>query len=139
MGRSCWPWVWVSLLACAPSACSSHREARSSSVPVSVKDASSVVKPQAPPSTPVAQSPAPVAAAPDAALAKPDPTNHLPGVMTSDIPCTTVDDCWATDGRPSAPMARPRRLRSKKFRVCHDGEGEPVCHQSRCGLVFYDC
>jgi hypothetical protein len=63
----------------------------------------------------------------------------LPREVNPDIPCETVDDCWATQTRPSLPMARPAALRGKLFKGCQDGAGEPVCNQGRCDLVYYDC
>ena len=54
-------------------------------------------------------------------------------------PCETVDDCWASPGPRSIPIARPEAFKGRTFTVCHDGEGQPKCTNKVCTLVFYEC
>ena len=55
------------------------------------------------------------------------------------ISCETVDDCWASPDPGAAPIRRPDHLRGRAFKICHDGEGEPLCTHGFCTLVFYEC
>ncbi|MBI2388068.1 MAG: hypothetical protein HYV09_00500 [Deltaproteobacteria bacterium] len=56
------------------------------------------------------------------------------------VQCTSVDDCWV-DGKYGAvkPIARPKKLRGKKFRPCVDGEVAPRCAGGFCATEGYDC
>jgi len=40
------------------------------------------------------------------------------------VPCASDDDCWV-NAESSTPIARPRKLRGKRFRPCKDGERAP--------------
>jgi hypothetical protein len=56
------------------------------------------------------------------------------------IPCSSADDCWVDDSvSPYQPIARPKRLRGKRFRPCVDGEAAPVCRSGFCGVEGYFC
>ena len=55
------------------------------------------------------------------------------------IPCESGRDCWISDDAPRRPVARPKRLRGRRFRPCRDGELAPACRQGRCTLAAYKC
>ena len=61
------------------------------------------------------------------------------GVLSSNIPCETHDDCWVSDDEPNVPIARPAALKGRKFEPCEDGEHQPICFENRCALVSYGC
>jgi hypothetical protein len=55
------------------------------------------------------------------------------------VPCESERDCWVSDDVPWHPVARPKRLRGRRFRPCRDGELAPACRQGRCTLNAYRC
>lgn len=54
------------------------------------------------------------------------------------VPCASDDDCWVID-ESATPIARPRKLRGKRFRPCKDGERAPVCQSGACIVRGYTC
>lgn len=56
--------------------------------------------------------------------------------VTSDISCTSVQDCWVND---QGPVSRPETHRGRDFRPCVDGAVVPVCVDNRCGGVVFGC
>jgi hypothetical protein len=54
------------------------------------------------------------------------------------VPCASDADCWVSD-ESLTPIARPRKLRRKRFRPCKDGEHAPVCRDGTCVVVGYTC
>jgi hypothetical protein len=54
------------------------------------------------------------------------------------VPCASDDDCWVSD-ESSTPIARPRKLRGKRFRPCKDGELAPVCQSGTCAVRALSC
>jgi hypothetical protein len=59
-------------------------------------------------------------------------------VWVDAIPCASDDDCWVSkDGL--SPIARPKKLRGKRFRACKDGENVPVCQSGTCTLRGMKC
>jgi hypothetical protein len=103
------------------------RSARSGPAPATIPATIKEPAPQAAPATSRHPSAPPAASKED----------ELPGPeIMSEVPCKTADDCWVKDG---APVARPARLRGRRFRPCRDGEAAPVCFKGRCGLVTYGC
>jgi hypothetical protein len=60
-------------------------------------------------------------------------------VWVESVPCSTDADCWVSDEGFSHPIARPRKLRGKRFRPCKDGEQAPVCRSGSCALESYRC
>ena len=62
------------------------------------------------------------------------------GAGAKPIPCKSEDDCWIRGGTTAAtPIARPARLRGKKFRPCVDGEAKPICSGGFCGTMAFGC
>ena len=55
------------------------------------------------------------------------------------IPCDDVGACWISDESPRHPIARPKKLRGRRFQPCRDGELAPACRDGRCVVVAYKC
>lgn len=55
------------------------------------------------------------------------------------VSCTQDTDCWVSDGSPSHPIRRPKKLRTRRFKPCRDGELAPVCRDGSCSLAAYSC
>lgn len=55
------------------------------------------------------------------------------------VACRSTDDCWAEHDPLPHPIARPRRLRGRRFRPCVDGELAPTCAEGHCFLIPYGC
>jgi len=53
-------------------------------------------------------------------------------IQIPEVPCKTDQDCWISDEFPHRPIARPAKLRGRKFKPCVDGEVSPMC-QGVCG------
>jgi len=58
-------------------------------------------------------------------------------VWVDPVPCASDEDCWVSDG--GSPIARPKKLRRKRFRPCKDGENVPVCDSGTCVLRGAAC
>ena len=54
------------------------------------------------------------------------------------VACSSDADCWVSDDGFN-PIARPKKLRGKRFRPCKDGERAPVCSDGTCSVVGYTC
>ena len=81
---------------------------------------------------PPATKPAPAAPPSAKPVGSPAPS----GLHSSAVPCRSVDDCWF---RGREPIARPKKLRGKRFKPCVDGELAPVCVKGFCSLAAYGC
>lgn len=55
------------------------------------------------------------------------------------VACGDVEDCWVEHDPLPHPIARPRRLRGRRFRPCADGELAPACVDGQCTLRAYGC
>lgn len=55
------------------------------------------------------------------------------------IACEDERDCWVSDSPPYHPVARPQKLRKRKFEPCRDGEIAPVCRRGVCRVLAYSC
>ncbi|MCC6875307.1 MAG: hypothetical protein IT378_13455 [Sandaracinaceae bacterium] len=55
------------------------------------------------------------------------------------IACRSVEDCWVEVSPRRRPIARPARLRGRRFRPCRDGEHAPACADGYCTLVAFSC
>jgi hypothetical protein len=60
-------------------------------------------------------------------------------VWVESIPCAVDADCWVSHEGFAHPIARPRKLRGRRFRPCKDGEQAPVCRGGTCSLESYRC
>lgn len=60
-------------------------------------------------------------------------------VWIDPVPCESDADCWVSEEDFTRPIARPRKLRGKRFRPCKDGERAPVCERGRCTVRGYTC
>jgi len=60
-------------------------------------------------------------------------------VWVESIPCTADADCWVSHEDFTHPIARPKKLRGKRFRPCKDGEQAPVCRSGVCTVEGYTC
>jgi hypothetical protein len=55
------------------------------------------------------------------------------------IACRSDDDCWLDETPVLHAIARPRRLKGRKFRPCVDGERVPACVEGRCAIRAAAC
>jgi hypothetical protein len=60
-------------------------------------------------------------------------------VWVDPVPCTSDADCWVSQKGFSHAIARPKKLRGKRFRPCKDGEEAPACQSGSCVLRGYTC
>jgi hypothetical protein len=60
-------------------------------------------------------------------------------VWVDAIPCASEADCWVSNDGFSHPIARPRKLRGKRFRPFEDGENVPVCESGSCAIRGMTC
>ncbi len=60
-------------------------------------------------------------------------------VWVDAIPCASDADCWVSNDGFDHPIARPKKLRGKRFRPCKDGENVPVCQSGSCTLRGMKC
>jgi hypothetical protein len=58
-------------------------------------------------------------------------------VWVDPVPCASDDDCWVSDA--GSPIARPRKVRGKRFRPCKDGANVPACDSGTCILRGASC
>lgn len=65
--------------------------------------------------------------------------HHCHFYWVDPVPCRTEKDCWFDDNPVMHAIPRPARLKSHKFRGCHDGEHEPACVKGRCTLEGLTC
>jgi len=55
------------------------------------------------------------------------------------VACEDVSECWVSQDVPRHPIARPKKLKKKKFRPCKDGVLAPACQEGACTLRTYRC
>jgi hypothetical protein len=60
-------------------------------------------------------------------------------VWIDPVPCSSDDDCWVSNDGFTHPIARPKKLRGRRFRPCKDGEEAPVCRAGSCTVQGYTC
>lgn len=124
----------------APSATVAPSETSDAGSPARSPSTASTGAPTASTAAPTAStasaSPASTDAGSVAVDASPPTSDPSARANAADLPCTSVDDCWIEGGKP---VARPKRLRGKKFRPCVDGEVAPICKDGTCGRNAYKC